>query len=248
VTAALTVPRSRDALLAWAAPLVGAGIAGALWIVGGRAGWARGMIVTPAEAVEPIVGTTRSLYWRATSATVWSAARGLLIGGSLAFFAALAAVTVPSLRRAISRLAAIANAAPWVAVAPCLLVVLGRDRGPTAVAALAVFFYVFVGATVGLASAARSSHDVLTALGAPRWFRVRALQLPGCWPALLDGLKLAARSSPSPPTCTGRWRPTSSGWSTTSTRTSRSSTSSAASGWATSRAASSPHPKGPGSA
>jgi sulfonate transport system permease protein len=195
VTATLAVPRSRDALVAWAAPLVGAGIAGALWIVGGRAGWARGMIVTPAEAVEPIVGTTRNLYGRATAATVWSAARGLLIGGSLAFFAALAAVTVPSMRRAISRLAAIANAAPWVAVAPCLLVVLGRDRGPTAVAALAVFFYVFVGATVGLASAARSSHDVLTALGAPRWFRVRALQLPGCWPALLDGLKLAAPAS-----------------------------------------------------
>ena len=100
--------------------------------------------------------------------------------------------TVPALRRAISRLAAIANAAPWVAVAPCLLVVLGRDKGPTAVAALAVFFYVFVGATVGLSAAPRSAHDVLTALGARRTFRVRAVQLPGCWPALLDGLKLAA--------------------------------------------------------
>jgi ABC-type nitrate/sulfonate/bicarbonate transport system permease component len=79
-----------------------------------------------------------------------------------------------------------------VAVAPCLLVVLGRDRGPTAVAALAVFFFVFVGATVGLSAAPRSAHDVLTALGAPRWVRVRTVQLPGCWPSLLAGLKLAA--------------------------------------------------------
>ena len=99
---------------------------------------------------------------------------------------------MPPLRRAINRLAALANAAPWVAVAPCLLVVLGRDRGPTAVAALAVFFFVFVGATVGLSAAPRSAHDVLTALGAPRSIRVRTVQLPGCWPSLLDGLKLAA--------------------------------------------------------
>ena len=47
----------------------------ALWIVGGRAGWASGMVVTPAEAVEPIVGDTRDLYVRATRATVWSARR-----------------------------------------------------------------------------------------------------------------------------------------------------------------------------
>ena len=176
----------------WLAPLAGLGLVLALWIIGGRAGWANGMVVTPSEAISPIVGDTRDLYWRATVATVWSAARGLVIGGTLAFLAALITATVPPLRRAINRLAALANAAPWVAVAPCLLVVLGRDRGPTAVAALAVFFFVFVGATVGLSAAPRSAHDVLTALGARRSIRVRTVQLPGCWPSLLDGLKLAA--------------------------------------------------------
>ena len=135
-----------------------------------------GMVVTPAEAVEPIVGTTRDLYGRATAATVWAAARGLLIGGGLAFFAALAAVTMPSMRRAISRLAAIANAAPWVAVAPCLLVVLGRDRGPTAVAAIAVFFYVFVvdhrRPRLGRAQLARRAHRAR-----------RAAVVPACAPS-----------------------------------------------------------------
>ena len=157
----VTVPR-------WLPTIAGMAVVLALWIIGGRAGWAEGMIVTPIEAIRPIVGSTRDLYWRATRATLWSATRGLLIGGVLAFVAALLTAMVPPLRRAINRLAALANAAPWVAVAPCLLVVLGRDNGPTAVAALAVFFFVFVGATVGLSAAPRSAHDVLTALGAPR--------------------------------------------------------------------------------
>jgi sulfonate transport system permease protein len=176
----------------WFAPIAGFAAVLVLWVIGGHAGWANGMVVTPAEAIRPIVGSTRDLYWRATKATLWSATRGLVIGGTLAFVAALITAAVPPLRRAITRLAALANAAPWVAVAPCLLVVLGRDNGPTAVAALAVFFFVFVAATVGLAAAPRGAHDVLTALGAGRWLRVRAVQLPGCWPSLLDGLKLAA--------------------------------------------------------
>ena len=123
---------------------------------------------------------------------MWSAARGLVIGGSLAFLAAVLTAAVPALRRAISRLAAIANAAPWVAVAPCLLVILGRDRGPTAVAALAVFFFVFTASSVGLAAAPPAANDVLAALGARRSLRVRAVQLPACWPSVMDGLKLAA--------------------------------------------------------
>jgi ABC-type nitrate/sulfonate/bicarbonate transport system permease component len=190
VTATLTFrgTRPHHVLL----PMIGLGAILALWIVGGRAGWASGMIVTPAEAVRPITGDSRDLYVRAARATVWSAARGLAIGSAIAFLAALVTHAVPALRRAISRLAAIANAAPWVAVAPCMLVVLGRQRGPTAVAALAVFFFVFVATSVGLEAAPASAHDVMSALGAPRTARLRLVQLPGCWPSVMDGLKLAA--------------------------------------------------------
>jgi sulfonate transport system permease protein len=176
----------------YAAPAAGVAITMVIWIVGGRRGWARGMVVTPAEAVEPIFGDTRELYWRATTATVSAAVRGLIVGSVLAFTAALLAAGVPALRRAISRLAAVANAAPWVAVAPCLLVILGRERGPAAVAALAVFFYVFVSTSVGLSAAPVAAHDVMSALGAGRSARLRLLQLPGCWPSVVDGLKLAA--------------------------------------------------------
>jgi sulfonate transport system permease protein len=163
-----------------------------LWYVAGRRGWGDGMIVTPIDAVSPIFGESAGVHVRATRATGWAALRGLMIGGTVAFLAALIAAGAPPLRRTIVRLAAIANAAPWVAVAPCLLIVLGRDRGPVAVAAIAVFFFVFVSTTVGLGAASPALHDVASALGASRLRRVWSVQLPGAWPSVADGLKLAA--------------------------------------------------------
>ena len=182
----------RAAVSAWGPALAGGAIVVVLWIVGGKQGWGSGMIVTPSEALRPMLGDSRDVYVRATRATAWEATRGLVIGSVLAIVAAAVAAAVPSLRRGIGRLAAIANAAPWVAVAPCLLVVLGRGRGPTAVAAIAVFFYVFVATSVGLAAAPRATHDVLTSLGAPRRLRLFALQVPTSLPSIVDGLKLAA--------------------------------------------------------
>jgi ABC-type nitrate/sulfonate/bicarbonate transport system permease component len=175
-----------------AAGAAGIGVALAVWVVGGRAGWANGMVVTPAEALAPLFGDSAQIYRRATTATVTAAARGFVVGGLLAFVSALVAATVPALRAAISRFATIANAAPWVAVAPCMLVILGRERGPSAVAALAVFFFVFVATSVGLGATPAASHHVLTALGAPRRRTLRLVQLPASWPSVVDGCKLAA--------------------------------------------------------
>jgi ABC-type nitrate/sulfonate/bicarbonate transport system permease component len=182
----------RDQVVTRLPILAGIGALLALWVVGGRAGWASGMVVTPAAAIEPILGESSDVYARATAATVWAAARGLVIGSATAFVAALAATGLPALRRSITRLAAIANAAPWVAVAPCLLVILGRDRGPVAVAAIAVFFFVFVSTTIGLGAAPAAAHDIATALGAGRLRRVWSVQLPASWPSVVDGLRLAA--------------------------------------------------------
>ena len=46
-------------------PVLGALLLLAIWIYGGRAGWASGMVVTPAKAIEPIFGDSRGVYWRA---------------------------------------------------------------------------------------------------------------------------------------------------------------------------------------
>ncbi len=175
-----------------AAPAAGIVLLLALWVWGGRAGWAGGMVVTPAEAMRPLVGDSSDSYRRAAASTISAAARGFVIGGTIAFIAALVAVSVPPLRGFVVRLAAVANAAPWVAVAPCLLIVLGRSQGPVAVAALAVFFPIFVSTSVGLAAAPAATHDVATALGVGRFRRLWSVQLPASWPSTADGLKLAA--------------------------------------------------------
>ena len=53
----------------------------ALWIIGGRLGWADGMVVTPAEAIRPLTAErSREVYLRATGATAGAAGKGLLIG------------------------------------------------------------------------------------------------------------------------------------------------------------------------
>ncbi|MET0324740.1 MAG: ABC transporter permease subunit [Ilumatobacteraceae bacterium] len=175
-----------------AAPTAGIAVLLAVWAWGGRAQWANGMVVTPAEAIRPILGESSDSYRRAATATLSAAARGFVIGGGIAFLAALVAISVPPLRGFVVRLAAVANAAPWVAVAPCMLIVLGRDHGPVAVAALASFFPVFVSTSVGLAAAPAATHDVATALGAGRLRRLWSVQLPASWPSTTDGLKLAA--------------------------------------------------------
>lgn len=194
-SAQTSAPRSRHTTVVWrdvVAAFAGIAVVGVVWVIGGRAGWASGMVVTPRAAVAPLLGDSADVYYRATKATVWSAVRGLAIGGSIAFVLALVAAGVPALRRSIVRLAAIANAAPWVAVAPCLLIVLGRDAGPVVVAAIAVFFFVFVSTSVGLDAAPRAVQDVASSLGAGRARRVWSVQLPAAWPSIADGLKLAA--------------------------------------------------------
>ena len=176
--------------------LSGVAVVAVLWIVGGRAGWAHGMVITPAEAVRPdLRRLERRLRPRHQGHGV-GGLRGLMIGSVLAFVLALLAGTVPSLRRSITRFAAIANAAPWVAVAPCLLVILGRDRGPVAVAALAVFFFVFVSTVVGLGAAPRRR---------PRRGRPRS----ACAPARVVAAAARRAGRRSPTACASPRRPPS---------------------------------------
>jgi ABC-type nitrate/sulfonate/bicarbonate transport system permease component len=172
---------------------VGVALLGLLWELAGRAGLADGFVLTPGEAIRPLLDPAlRPSYLRAAGATFGAAAVGLPIGGALAVLCALLSDQVPALRAHVDRLAALANSAPWVAVGPMVLLVAGSGAGPTAIAAIAVFFYVFVAAARGLAAAPRSAHEWFASLGAGRLRRLVSLQLPRSLPLLAEGLKLAA--------------------------------------------------------
>lgn len=175
------------------ASVAGLLLLGLAWELAGRAALADGFVLTPAAAIRPLLDPAdRAIYARAAGATFGAAAQGLAYGGGLAILAALVADQVPVLRSAVDRLAALANSAPWVAVGPVVLLVAGADAGPVAIAAIAVFFYVFVATARGLSASSRSSHEWFTSLGAGRIRRLVSLQLPRSLPLLAEGLKLAA--------------------------------------------------------
>jgi ABC-type nitrate/sulfonate/bicarbonate transport system permease component len=173
--------------------LAGIGALIVVWVIGGKAGWANGMVVTPSEAIRPITAEgSRQVYWRATRATAGAAGRGLLIGAVIGIVGAMVASGIPPLRRVITRVAALSNATPWVVVGPCLLIILGRDRGPAGLAAIAALFPIFVSTYVGLVSTPPAGLDVVRAHGASSWTVIRTVRLPAALPSLVDGLRLAA--------------------------------------------------------
>jgi sulfonate transport system permease protein len=176
----------------------GAAVAGLVlllvaWEAAGRAGLADGFVLTPGDAIRPLLDPAgRSTYLRAATATFGAAATGLLYGGALAIASALVSDQVPALRAHVDRVAALANSAPWVAVGPVVLLVAGSGAGPAAIAAIAVFFYIFVATARGLGASSRSAHEWFSSLGAGRLRRLVSLQLPRSLPLVAEGLKLAA--------------------------------------------------------
>ena len=89
---------------------------------------------------------------------------------------------MPPLRAGIDQLATILHAMPVIALAPLFIVTLGRERTPTAIAALAAGFAMFVAATAAIESARPLQQDLFTALGSGRLRRFASLELPGRHP------------------------------------------------------------------
>lgn len=136
----------------------------------------------------------RATVVRAASATLASAAEGLLAGVLVAAAAAFTGLLLPPLRPGLDRLAALLHAVPVIALAPLLITTVGRETTPTVVAGLGAGFVMFVAFSSGLSlGGRRTTHDdVFDALGANRLRRLLRLQLPASVPTVLDGLTLAA--------------------------------------------------------
>ncbi len=163
------------------------------WEAAARAGLANGFVLGPGDAVAAVFDPqTLGRSMRAASVTFGAAATGLLIGGLLAAISALVAHQVRPLRRVVDQIAALANSAPWVAIGPVVLVVAGRDSGPVAIAALAVYFPIFVAVSVGLASSEGALSELFLSTGASRVSTAAFLTLPRALPSIVEGLKIAA--------------------------------------------------------
>ena len=139
--------------------------------------------------------TNRSLFGRAVSATFSSALRGFVLGSLAATLLAGAGALLPVLKDGMDRFVASIHAVPLIALGPLFIVLMSRSGTPTAIAALAAVFPVYVATAAGLDDTTASHRDMFAVLGSGRWSRLRHLQLPAALPAFSDGLRLAAPAS-----------------------------------------------------
>ncbi|GAA2248734.1 ABC transporter permease subunit [Herbiconiux moechotypicola] len=133
-----------------------------------------------------------TLLGNALAATVTEALIGGAIGIAAGVFFALLAVLVPVLAPGLDRFAAVIDAVPAVALAPFLILILGREGTPVLVVALSVTFIIYISMSSGLSVASHPYQDLFTVLGARRGTRLGLVDLPAALPKFFDGLALAA--------------------------------------------------------
>jgi ABC-type nitrate/sulfonate/bicarbonate transport system permease component len=102
---------------------------------------------------------------------------------------------MPILKEGMDRFVASIHAVPLIALGPLFIVLMSRSGTPTAIAALAAFFPVYVATAAGFDDTTASHRDMFAVMGSGRWARLRHLQLPAALPAFADGLRLAAPAS-----------------------------------------------------
>jgi len=172
---------------------VGAVVLIGLWELIGRTQFF-GMTFPPLSEVFATLlsGQRQRLFTTAIGATASSAALGLLIGGGCAILIAATRQTLTPTRPGLDRFAAAIHAIPQIGIAPVLVIVLGRENAPVAVASIATFFPAYAAATLAFSAAAAAHQDLFTALGSNRMDRLLRLELPAALPGLFDALRLAA--------------------------------------------------------
>ncbi|TCL05165.1 MULTISPECIES: ABC transporter permease [Sodalis] len=173
--------------------LAGAFILLALWEAGGRSSWLRGVIPPLSEVIGQFLAPeNHAVFLDALLHTADSAFRGYFIGILIGTLLAVLAQLGHWLRPGITRLAAIINATPVIALGPVLLATMERQDLPIAVAAFFVFFSVFIATLSGFAEVNQAHYDLFAVLDCPGNKRFFHLELPACLPTFMSGLKVAA--------------------------------------------------------
>lgn len=141
-------------------------------------------------------GFRLALLIRSARATVGAAGVGLGCGAILGIIVAMVAHLLPGLRTGLSRLAVLVNALPVIALAPLLILCAGRRATPAVLAAVPVFFLIYMAVSTGLLHAADARiGQYLHAMGANRLQRMLWLEIPSSIPDLVTGLKTSVGSA-----------------------------------------------------
>ena len=124
--------------------------------------------------------------------TLGSALLGLLISGTTAICLALAFTNSRNLASASMPLVIVFRSAPVTAIAPLIMLIVGRGMGTSVIVVTIVsFFPLFVNLMAGLSAPDPIAVEFFAVAGASRWQQLRYLRFPAALPFLFTGLRVA---------------------------------------------------------
>lgn len=170
-----------------------------VWEWAGRTGRLNDLIMPApsaiAEALWRLYVVTGEIYWH-FFVTFFEAVIGFLIGGAIGMGLAIAAALSLTFRRYIAPYAVALNVTPGIAVTPIFIAWFGFGwSSKIALAALIVFFPIFVNTLSGLLRTDRDTSELFRSLGASKARTFFKLMIPNAAPMIFAGLKIAMTSA-----------------------------------------------------
>jgi ABC-type nitrate/sulfonate/bicarbonate transport system permease component len=174
-------------------PLIAAVVVVVIWEIVLRVGHPGPLVLpTPGDVLRALHEDAGALA-RAALVTGEEALAGFVCGTLAGLALAIATSELASVRRGLYPLLVTTQAIPPIALATPLAIWLGYGLWPKViVAALLVFFPVFVNAHAGLTHLEPGLERLLRSLGASRWQILRVARLPSALPLVLAALRLGA--------------------------------------------------------
>jgi ABC-type nitrate/sulfonate/bicarbonate transport system permease component len=168
----------------------------AAWQVVAHSGAAGLTVPTPASVMRIYLQPRfAALLYRSALATLSSAAAGFVAGALLGSVTAMVSYILPPLRPGLDRLAGTVNAIPAIVLGPIFILMVSRELTPALLAAISVFFLIYVAVASGLRTASTGLSAMMTTFGAGRWQLLRYLDLPSAVPSLLSGAKVSVTAA-----------------------------------------------------
>lgn len=174
-------------------PLVAVGLVLVAWELVLRLGHPGPLVLPTPGAVARALHTDAGTLARAAAVTSEEALAGFAVGAVLGLALAILTAESAIARRGVYPLLVTTQAIPPIALATPLAIWLGYGLWPKViVAALLVFFPVFVNAHAGLTQLEPGLERLLRSLGASRLQVLRIARLPSALPLVLAALRLGA--------------------------------------------------------
>lgn len=195
----MILARSRRGAGRAARPLASAASAFALglvaWQIAKRMGQLPVSVPGPTEIWTAFAGDPGALWYHLWP-TVLAATGGYAIAGAVAIGCAALAIAMPPVAPTIYNAAVVIYSIPLIALSPVLVTWMGTGAAVrVAIAALAGFFPILVGAIQGFRAVDRRAAELFQVLSARWWQRLTYLSLPSALPYLFSGLKVSAASA-----------------------------------------------------